>query len=256
MYLQSFNFQLSALTNRRQATDNLKQKLIWRWVPLAGACAVLFTAWSTNNHSRSVSQRLLWAQRTWWLTLQTFQVPFAMCSNNVFISCCLLNTGLAWVSPSRPFSSDLQAFSQSQRHPNAARAGAGPAERLQQNLGEAGRVTPAQYVLFSKTLAFPRDMKCLLQSSRLPGTLCFLLLYLLQVQPTAIIYFLKLLLPCSWIISFKAQSSPWGSIETVFLLWQMKKWGSERWDSHPGSHSWTVTQDWPLHRSCPHTSSQ
>ena len=135
MYLQPFNFQLSALTNRRQAADNLKQKLMWRWVPLAGVCAVLFTAWSPNGHSRPVSQRLLWAQRTWWLTLQTFQVPFAMCSNNVFISCCLLNTGLAWVSPSRPFSSDLQAFSRSQRRPNAARAGAGPAERLQQNLG-------------------------------------------------------------------------------------------------------------------------
>ena len=103
-----------------------------------------------------------------------------------------------------------------------------PGQALQTGCSSAwgGREgSPAQCVPFSRTVAFPQDLKALLQSSKLLGTLCFLFLWHITSVAKSYDLFLE---PSSWIISFKAQSSSWGSIGIVCFFWQMRMWASER----------------------------
>lgn len=84
---------------------------------------------------------------------------------------------------------------------------------------------------------FPRTSKLSCRAANFLEHFAFFFSDILQVWPRAIINFLSLLLPSSWIISFKAQSSSWGPIGIVCFFWQMRMWASERVRFPP-----TVTQ--------------
>lgn len=204
---------------------------------------ILFRAWSPNGPHQSVSRGLLTSSV--YLMTHSSDISSPLC--HVFqqmYSFPAASWIRAWPEFLHPVPSALiyRAFSQSQRRPRAARAGLALSTSSPGGQG-CGSTWARGWEGGSSTVSplwqnciFPRDLKGLLQSRKLPGICCFLLLWLIQVQSAAGIYFVSLILHYSWIISFKAQCNPLRLLEIFSPLLQMRQWGAERWGS---------TQGWP-----------
>lgn len=170
----------------------------------------LFRAWSPNSPHQSGSWGLLTSSVYLMTHSSDISSPFCHVFQQMYSF-----PAASRVPPSCPFSSDLQGLFSKPEVSTGGRAGLALSTSSPGGQGcgstwargwESGSCTV--WPLWQNCI-FPQDLKGLLQSRKLPRICCFLLLWLIQVQSAAGIYFMSLVLHYLWIISFKAQCNPW-----------------------------------------------